>query len=204
VLTVVGADESLPLLKQRLLVHEQLLDVCLGVLEGATVVPGDAALDGIKRLCSFQKGLYSVSTAWDHVCRAQGVPDAFTVCIAFTDTVAAAMTKINARTLERRTRRHEAAAKRWRSGVDRQVEVGRVRKLQREAEAAANGWREMLGPIDREVTATQEDSQSESTETCRTDSAAEESESDDDDDDDDDDMTEVDSQYEDESDGSDD
>jgi len=180
VLTVVGADESLPLLKQRLLVHEQLLDVCLGVLEGATVVPGDAALDGIKRLCSFQKGLYSVSTAWDHVCRAQGVPDAFTVCIAFTDTVAAAMTKINARTLERRTRRHEAAAKRWRSGVDRQVEVGRVRKLQREAEAAANGWREMLGPIDRE----------------------EESESDDDDDDDD--MTEVDSQYEDESDGSDD
>ena len=83
-LTVVRADKSLLLLKERLLVHERLLDAWLGGLEGATIIRRASYAPGaMERLGSFQKELYSASEAW----RAQGVPDAFTACIAFTDTV---------------------------------------------------------------------------------------------------------------------
>lgn len=186
-LTVVGAGM---LLKKRLLVHEQLVDVLLGVLEAATIVPGDAARDAIERLGSFQKDLYSVSTAWDHVCRAQGVPDAFTVCIALTDTVSFAVRRAEEAAVKASDARIEAINARIKAWTaSRQAAVlppGIQGSLARALRVAAREPHDDSDP-------TGDEQKDDSSETCEADSG------------DDDEMTEVDSlAEEDDSDGSDD
>lgn len=183
-LTVVGAGL---LLKKRLLVHEELVDVLLGVLEAATIVPGDAARDAIERLGSFQKDLYSVGTAWDHVCRAQGVPDAFTVCIALTDTVSFAVRRAE----EAAVKASDARIKAINARIKAWTASRQVAALPPGIQASLAGALRVAAGDDDPTGDEQED---DSSETCEADSG-----------DDDDDMTEVDSlAEEDDSDGSDD
>jgi hypothetical protein len=199
VLTVVGTDEltltltlALKLAKERLLVHERLLDVCLGVLKGATIVPEGAAHDAIERLRSFHDELLDTPTYSSLL--PSGVPEAFKVCTAFADVVALAVRKAEDKAVSkvnRRTRRRliARAKRRWGDGP-----------LPPSTQACLVGPRRVaVREPSVDLTA---DTQSESSEseTCGPDSAAEESSSSSEDDE----MTEVDSQYEDESDGSDD
>jgi hypothetical protein len=187
VLTVVGTEEltltlALALAKERLLVHERLLDVCLGVLKGATIVPEGAPHHAIERLRSFQADLLDTPTYSSLL--PLGVPEAFKVCTAFVDVVALAVRKAEDK-VNRRTRRRLMAKARRRPPSTQACLVGPRRVAVREPSIDLTG-----------------DTQSESSEgeTCGPDSATEESSSESEDDE----MTEVDSPEEDDSDGSDD
>jgi hypothetical protein len=111
VLTVVRADDGL--LEARLLVHEDLLDVCLGVLKGATIVPGSVAPDAIEKFRLFQKWLQLQASPVFDACRAQGVPEAFSLCVAFIDVVAVAITRADHAAMVTKIDAIDARIKAW-------------------------------------------------------------------------------------------
>jgi len=119
---------------RRLFVQEELVDILVEVVDVAAT--SNNAVYSAAKTAELRGRLDEAIAVEDAVFSAQAEPvreGEYESLVRSFARVIAAVDKVAAVVVGRRQRRSEAAAQRWRSGVDRQAEVGRVKMLQREA-----------------------------------------------------------------------
>jgi hypothetical protein len=130
-------------LMRRLFVYEELVGILVEVVDVAAT--SNNAVYSAAKIAELRGRLDEAIAVEDAVFSAEServregeyesLVRSFARVTAAVDNVGAVVVGRRQRRSDERVkqRRSEAAAKRWRSGVDRHAEVGRVRKLQREA-----------------------------------------------------------------------